>query len=111
MFEKLLTGFGYWQPLPALLSNVLILLLLVMIFFLLRFFFPNTPSRQRAGENLVANWEESIHWVDEGAAKTGTHSLFSFAESAESADNEDFGTHGRRFCLLLLVFICAVFWG
>ena len=33
MFEKLLTGFGYWQPLPALLSNVLILLLLVMIFF------------------------------------------------------------------------------
>ena len=111
MFEKLLTGFGYWQPLPALLSTALILLLLFMIYFLLRFFFPNNASRQRVGEALVANWEQAIRLIDEGAAKTGAHSLFSLAERTENVEDEDFGTHGRRFCLLLLIFISAVLWG
>lgn len=108
MFEKLLTGFGYWQPLLALFSNLLILFLLLAIFFLFRFFFPNNASRQRVGENLVANWEESIHLMDDGAGKMENNPPSSLSERAEE---EDFGAHGRRFCLLLLIFICAAFWG
>lgn len=111
MFEKLLTGFGYWQPLLALFSNALIFFLLLAIFSLFRFFSPNNASRQRVGENLVASWEQSIPLRDDGAAHTGNRSLFSLTERVTSVDDEDFGGNGRRFCLLLLIFICAAFWG
>ena len=108
MFEKLLTGFGYWQPSLVLFSNVFILFLLLAIFFLFSFFFPNNASRQRVGESLVANWEESIRLMDDGVEKMGNNPPSSLLERVEE---EDFGAHGRRFCLLLLIFICAALWG
>lgn len=105
MFEKLLTGFGYWQPMSALFSTLLVFLFLPLFFSTLGFLLPSSASRRRIAENLIANWEESIHLMDSeaGRLEPPKHPL-------KEGEEEDYGAHGRRFCLLLLVFISAVFW-